>query len=298
MQGMFVRGAWAGDGRLEINHRSMLTSELASPVRCALQDQTAYQMQTHCCLSLLAFQTPTFRCCCWCAWLSFVLRCDIYMHTFVLCRSLRSSSLSSCKHSCESSYTELEKVVADTALQPLFLQHGALQNVNSHSNASQHTASAALQQPVSAAENQCASADKYASKQLLDTTNWQHSCSQISCKTKQHSLPGSSTATNVVTSMQDQGVLRTTSMPNCSSSWKVRIGHTFGQDTAVPANKTRSHDAATAGVIGKHDGQKDSYVSVQSCMTTEDHHRHRQALKAAQQVCANHKHQMLWSGKF
>lgn len=225
------------------------------------------------------------------------------MHRVVLCRSLRSSSLSSCKHSWESSYTELEKVVADTALQPSFLQHDALQNVNSHSNAG-HIAPAALQQLVSAAENQCASADKHASKQLLDTTNWKHSCCQIS-KTKQHSLPGSSTATTDVTRMQDQGVLRTSSMPNCSSSWKVRIGHTFGQDTAVPANKTRSRDAATASVTGKHDGQKDSFVSVQSCMTTEakmplltaaDHRRHRQALTAAQQVCAIHKHQMLWSG--
>ena len=32
LQGTFGRGAWAGDGRLEMNHRSMLTPDNTGPL--------------------------------------------------------------------------------------------------------------------------------------------------------------------------------------------------------------------------------------------------------------------------
>ena len=218
----------------------------------------------------------------------------------LLCRSLTSSSLSSCNHSCEVSYKGAEKTVTDAALQPIHLQHDAVQKDDSPCDVGQHIASAALQQLICTDGSQCTSVDGNISQHLLDTANWQHSCSQISCKTKQHSLPKRSIAIGFRTSLQDQEVLCTGSVPNSSCAQRIEADHTCEQATAVPAN------AASADTSYKHDGQKDSAVFVQPyagtgpempLLSAADRRQHKQALKAAQQVYAFRRHRMLWAGK-
>ena len=207
-----------------------------------------------------------------------------------ICRSLTSSSLSSCKQSCESSYTEVAEPSANTALQKTVLQ----QPPEITCDVRQHTALAGLQlQPAMPAAGSVALAvDTTRSKQHVAKhcsyapVDWSHTGSGKS--------PHCSSASDSSTNSKD--VLHTTSVQDNINAGDVQHEYGFVQSAA---------SVASTSTICRYDEQQSKATALQPfvaeqrlpLLSAADVHRHKQAFKAAQQAYATHKQQLLWAAR-